>query len=353
MKFLIFADPHWSSYSSIVRSRGSKYSTRLENLIASMNWVEQTALSLRCDGVIGLGDFFDKADLNSEEVTALQEINWCGIPHYFIVGNHEMGRCDLSFSSSHMFTLSPNSIVLDKPCTLFFDDTRELCVLPYILEADRKPLTEYFAPLTDGRSRVILSHNDLSGVFMGSFVSREGFSLEEIEANCDLFINGHLHNNSWVSSKVVNVGNLTGQNFSEDATKYSHNVLLLDTDKRNIEWYENPYAMNFYKFDFSSYDDTEKSAKSIQTTLDSVKNNAVATILVNTESKFIVEDLLSTNDRIISCRIITDALKASNKVQAVSSSDMSIDHLQKFTEYVKEHFDNDKTVMEELQRVLS
>ena len=33
MKILFYADPHWSTTSSIVQSRGKKYSTRLENLI--------------------------------------------------------------------------------------------------------------------------------------------------------------------------------------------------------------------------------------------------------------------------------------------------------------------------------
>ena len=36
-KFLIYADPHWSQYSSIVRKRGNKYSMRLHNLINSLN----------------------------------------------------------------------------------------------------------------------------------------------------------------------------------------------------------------------------------------------------------------------------------------------------------------------------
>lgn len=37
MKILIFSDNHWSQYSSIVRSRGTKYSTRLEKSIETMN----------------------------------------------------------------------------------------------------------------------------------------------------------------------------------------------------------------------------------------------------------------------------------------------------------------------------
>ena len=40
MKIGVIGDVHWSSYSSIVRSTGDVYSTRLENLIQSINWSE-------------------------------------------------------------------------------------------------------------------------------------------------------------------------------------------------------------------------------------------------------------------------------------------------------------------------
>ena len=43
MKYLIFSDCHWSTYTSILRSRGKKYSTRLEYLIESLNWVNKVA----------------------------------------------------------------------------------------------------------------------------------------------------------------------------------------------------------------------------------------------------------------------------------------------------------------------
>ena len=115
MRYFIFADPHWSSYSSIVRSRGEKYSTRLENLIKTINWVESEAQNQNCNTIVCLGDFFDKSELNSEEITALQEIKWANIIHYFLVGNHEMGRNNLELSSSHLFALIPHIAVLDCP----------------------------------------------------------------------------------------------------------------------------------------------------------------------------------------------------------------------------------------------
>ena len=64
---------------------------------------------------------------------------------------------------------------------------------------------------------------------MGPFISKTGFTIEDIENNCDLFINGHLHNGMKITNKIINLVNLTGQNFSEDALRYEHKIMILDT----------------------------------------------------------------------------------------------------------------------------
>ena len=75
MKLCIFTDNHWTQSSSIIRKRENKYSQRLENQIQSLNWVVKVAKETCCDRILCLGDFFDKAVLNSEEMTALNELD--------------------------------------------------------------------------------------------------------------------------------------------------------------------------------------------------------------------------------------------------------------------------------------
>lgn len=74
MKVAICGDVHWSTSSSIIRQRGTNYSERLENLIKSVNWFEDLSKEENCDMNIYLGDFFDRPDLNSQEISALSEI---------------------------------------------------------------------------------------------------------------------------------------------------------------------------------------------------------------------------------------------------------------------------------------
>ena len=113
MKLCIYTDPHWSTYSSILRQRGNHYSKRLEALIESINFVEGVANARRCDEIICLGDFFDRNTLSAEELTALKEIKWSTLPHTFIVGNHEITTDDLSMNSLN--ALEKVGVVIDKP----------------------------------------------------------------------------------------------------------------------------------------------------------------------------------------------------------------------------------------------
>ena len=158
MRYFIYADPHWSSYSSIVRSRGEKYSTRLENLSCTMMWIELEAQRQNCDAIICLGDFFDKSELNSEEITALSEIQWSPIKHYMLVGNHEMGRNDLELSSAHLFSLIPNVSVIDFPYMYNENNGTSILFLPYILENYRRPLKDYFDTCEKLDNTIIFSH---------------------------------------------------------------------------------------------------------------------------------------------------------------------------------------------------
>ena len=45
---------------------------------------------------------------------------------------------------------------------------------------------------------------------MGQFKSTEGYNVQDIDANCDLFINGHLHNGEKITKKIINIGNISG-----------------------------------------------------------------------------------------------------------------------------------------------
>ena len=314
-----------------------------------MNWIESEAQKQNCDHIVCLGDYFDKSELNSEEVTALQEINWSNLEHWFIVGNHEMGRSNLEHSSSHLFQLLPNANVIDYIFVSSEGDT-SIVMLPYILENNRTSLKEYLEPYRNqlAENIIILSHNDIAGIQMGNFLSTTGFTIEEIEENCNLFINGHLHNESDIGTKIINLGNITGQNFSEDAFRYSHKAAILDTVEKSLIYIENPYAMNFYKVTLNHMDALQDE-KLIKATLAVLKYPAVATIRIDAKQGDIVKNILATCDNIIEHRIIVDGV-AENKSITITN-EVTLDHIQKFQMYVMENIGKDELTLNELERV--
>jgi DNA repair exonuclease SbcCD nuclease subunit len=339
MKILLFTDLHMCPRASIVNKWGVKYPSRLENCITSMNWLEQLAIKQKCDYVINLGDFFDKPDLSSETITACNEIKWSDIMHYSIVGNHDASTSNLIFNSVNSFLRERHTIITE-PRVLMLDDC-DICFLPYIVECDRKPLEEYFKNLDPNKPRVILSHNDISGIQLGPVLSKTGFSIEEIEANCDLFINGHLHNGQSISTKVINLGNLTGKDFGEDALKYRHNAAILDTETLQLAFIENPHAYNFYKLQIDCESDI--------LCLNQLKNQSVLSIKCDQALVEKVKQKIDTLDAVVEARIII--IKKYDEVVESSDLDLSVDHLARFVECCKANIDYTPLLEEELSQI--
>ena len=340
MKILLFTDLHMCPRASIINKWGTKYPSRLENCIASVNWLEQLAKDRGCEYIINLGDFFDRPDLNSETITACNDINWSDIMHYSLVGNHDASTSSLVFNSTNAF-LSDRHQIVTEPKVLPLDDCF-ICFLPYIVECDRKPLKEYFKKLKEARPVIILSHNDISGIQLGPVMSKTGFSIEEIEANCDLFINGHLHNGQAISKKVINLGNLTGKDFGEDASKYSHTIAILNTKTLEIEYIENPYAYNFYKIQIDSEADLKY--------LESLKNQAVVSVKCDSSLADKVKLRISElSDKIVESRIIL--IKKFEEATETTELDLSVDHLARFIECCKANIELTTILDEELSEV--
>lgn len=342
MKIAICGDVHFSQYSSIVRKRGTEYSMRLENLIKSINWFQDLSVKEGCSYNFYLGDFFDKPECNAEELSALSKIQWNTLPHIFLCGNHEMGRSDHAYSSAKLFGLVPNASVIDKPAVLNICDNLEICMLPYMLETTRKDIVEYLPEKI--KPRLIFSHNDLKDFQMGAFKSEIGFSLSEIEQNCDLFINGHLHNGGKVTSKIINIGNLTGQNFSEDASRYEHSVFILDTNTLSYKVFVNPYAFNFYKLS----EDYVLSTK-----LASLKNQAVVSIDCSSGMSEQIRTIIEDSPKVVESHLVVHQTTDENFEETQPSrADLSINHLEAFRNYILATFENTLELKQELSEVI-
>lgn len=342
MKILLFADLHMCPRASIVNKWGDKYPSRLENCIKSVNWLENYAKENNCDYIVNLGDFFDKPDLNSETITACNDIEWSDITHYSLVGNHDASTSSLLFNSVNSLKKDFHKIIAE-PTAVTLPDCL-ICFLPYVVECDRKPIKEYFPEIdTTDKPVIIFSHNDISGVQMGPIVSKTGFSPEEIESCCSLFINGHLHNGQYITAKILNLGNLTGKDFGEDAAKYTHGVAILDTETLSVTFVENPFAYNFYKIQINNEHDLSL--------LENLKPQAVVSIKCDEKIVDLAKQKLETlqgnilESRLIIIKQFTDASESANL------EDLTVDHLARFVDCCKANIEFSNILEEELAEV--
>lgn len=345
MKILLYTDNHFCSYSSIIRDRGQTFSVRLENQINTLNWLEHLSVDNKCEIEICLGDFFDKESLNSEELSALKCIDWNNIKKYFIVGNHEMGNHDLTFNSLN--ALSKVGMIIDKP-TLIEDNFANIILLPYVLESDRQKLSTYIdkayfnSKKTEFKNNpaIILSHNDIAGINYAGFKSKAGFSIDEIEEESDIFLNGHLHNRSNISNRIKLLGNVTGLNFSEDAKNYNHCAYILDTETLSLQEFENPYAFNFYKIDITKEQDIEN--------LSNLKSNSIVAVKCAQRLLDVVKSKINSYENIIKFRItiIPEIVIAKTDEPIIIK-----DHIQQFKNYVLQNYGTDDIIQEELGRL--
>jgi DNA repair exonuclease SbcCD nuclease subunit len=219
----------------------------------------------------------------------------------------------------------------------------DICFLPYVTECDRKPLNEYFTERTFNPHRIIFSHNDISGIQLGPVMTKTGFSIEEIEANCDLWINGHLHNGQALTPKVINLGNLTGKDFGEDASKHNHNVAVLDTETMSLTYIENPHAYNFYKIQIDTKNDLSQ--------LENLK--AQSAVSIKCEQSLIEEakQKIAICDNIIESRIILVKRYEETADAESSELDLTVDHLARFIECCKATIESSTLLDEELSEI--
>ena len=345
MKVLIYSDVHFSQDSSIVRSMGDKYSTRLEYLIKSLNWAEELAEKEHCVAVFNLGDTFDKSSLNAMEISALKEVRWSNLEHFVLVGNHDSNITSLEYSSADALSSIKKFHIVSSLSTLLLNDTM-FYMLPYITEENRKSLKEYLDEAKEEdiniEKKVILSHNDIKGIQLGKYISQEGFDIKDIESNCDLFLNGHLHNSSYITKKILNVGNLSGQTFNEDSFKYSHGCWILDVDTLELTFYENPYALNFYKIEINE--------KYPSLTSFSFKNNDVLMIKCERKYQESLKKELEENKNIVTSKIIIyDKELVTEEKQEVKLE--KLDYLKTFNDFILDSLGNNEIIKEELSRI--
>lgn len=348
-KILIYTDPHVCTNSSVIRTRGDVFSTRLENLQKTFVWINKFAEEEKVDDIICLGDFFDAPNLTSEEITAVQSFN---VGHHkFLVGNHDSNRADLVFSSVNIFD-SKN--VINKAT---YWEKENILFLPYSIESEKFDLDSLC-----NKDTIILSHNDLKGVQYGGYMSQSGMDVDYILSHCTLFINGHIHNGNIIKetdrSLVMNLGSITGLNFNNDVSVgWKPSCMILDTETRTYRLFENPHAFLFYNV----YLPTEEAITEFMSTLEFDRPNIVSIKVPSKLMEFAKQVKNDNSDLLYYCRLVPDYMDQEGDVvkdvaeQFRNTHFTSMNHFQKLEQFIARKFSEDslnyKLMIEEVRGI--
>ena len=237
MKILIETDPHFKEIGPMSNESrfNPKYSTRLDLLIKSFDWLYQVARYFNVDAIVHGGDMLDKPVILAKEAHALEEsfaYNTTGIKEYVLVGNHD--RKDRNTHALAILANYPTVTIVDKPLKL----AGGLSLLPYVSELP----TEEIQALSNN---VLVSHIDILGApYNANFVSNSGFDAKLLSMYFKTILNGHIHMPSVVES-VRNIGSFTGSGLGDNYKNHAPSAYLVDTETLEITVYNNPFAIQY------------------------------------------------------------------------------------------------------------
>lgn len=226
-KIVLWADIHFCKRESLVEDR-------YPFLKKSIEWADSQEGDLFFD----CGDFFNTSHLTAEDVAVLDSIKFKHSWHC-ITGNHEQDG-----QNSLLKYFRDFHTVYERPqLKNFGKDIGWVLFVPFTKHP--VPLNELLKKLPANEKVLVISHCEFVGMF--GTEPGAGYTLDEINSDdrIKMWFQGHYHQRMFLSNKVVVVGNLCGQNFTQNFN--SHGVCVYDTVTNTYKFIENPYALVFGK----------------------------------------------------------------------------------------------------------
>lgn len=312
MRVLIYSDVHISRTSSILPMiSNSNYTYRQQMIINTGEWLSQIMVNEKPDAIINCGDTFDQHTITSYDVNVASkffsffndrmQINNLNIPHYVLVGNHEM--LNSNFNVVDILNNIPGIFVVNQPTSI---DT--FAFLPYCNYRDILQFPE---------GEFLFSHQDIQGsVIRGDFKLPDGIEPSILREKYKLVFNGHIHKSS-VNGNVVNVGSVTTHSFSDDMDSVPK-AYIFNTETLELQTFCNLQCPLFRKIDI-------KTTGELEQTIDKLDNSYkyVLQCVCPFELKENVKTFLDNDkNKIISYRLNVKVQKTDTESEEVSNTEL-------------------------------
>lgn len=323
----VYADAHFSLNSSIILGQANSLTGRLNHLIDSFQWMYGLFAENGVELIFDLGDLADSHTLRAEEITAISKALSFNrsVPEIHILGNHERLDYSGSISSVNFVRNIENHSIADS-VTRMTVGGKSFTLMPY-----SNDYTDEFVQSLDGTD-YLLSHIDILGSDTGGWSLVDGVKPTVLANKFGLTVNGHIHNGSWViPNKVLNLGSISGQNFSSKQINWNPSVMVMDTDTGDLQLYENPHALMFVNQSASTLDKVVRIVNGITGGTYAVQLRVPVSLV--DEARKVIE----TNTNIVASRIMTRADKSElglghgfEEIEHVNTIDGGFEQLVKF-----------------------
>lgn len=350
MKIGIYTDLHCSYTSSIlpINTQGTKFSTRLQMIIDTGEWLNNLFNSNGVDMIINGGDTCDSNILKSTEITALSEFFKKfdgGIPHYVITGNHEILDDESEFHATSILDGLPNIYVISKPKKL--NDC--VSVLPY--RKDTEVSNELLKSLSN---KLLVSHIDIMGSSLrAEYIMDSGVSPELLAEYFDFVANGHLHTAERVNTSkntVYNIGSVSSVSFV-DNNGYIPSAVIYDTDTGKLERFCNPHAILFRKINVGSVSELINVVTGMNSSY-----RYVIRVTCPYDCRDDIRNFLSGRENVLSYRVVSNnqgkTVNLSGDSLLVKNLDRRSDMKSEFVKFLNSNPDSMKYPMKEYMEVL-
>lgn len=331
MRILLYSDLHISRTSSILPiGNDSKYTYRQQMIINTADWLSQIMVNERPDLIINCGDTFDQHTITSYDINVASKffamfsdrmkMNNIIIPHFVLVGNHEM--INQNFNAISLLNNIEGIKVISEPTTWSTQGSEklDLAFLPYC---------NYNDVLSFPEGTYLFSHQDIQGsTIRGNFVMPEGLTSEQLK-QYKLVFNGHIHKSSSMNN-IINLGSVTTHSFSDDEEAVPQ-AYIFDTQTMNLQIFKNYNCPLFRKFNITH------NLGDLCTFVDSLDPNYKYLLHVITpfECKENVKAYLDGNAMILNSRINVkiEKEKESKEVEEINLQS-NVDINQSFKEFL-------------------
>lgn len=238
-----------------------------------MLWARDTFLQEGCQLIINDGDFLDSETIRPETNYLISHIYKNNKQkEYILLGNHEKKDAEGKYNALNILDNYPNISIINELKVIPLKDEDTVLIFQPYMKSDWKDLCATLDKYKD-KKRILFSHLGYDNVPNVNSMLKGEIDYNLLKDRVDKIFNGHIHI-GLESDKYIQVGILTGLNFSDAYPFHKPGIIIYNTETDEVKRIENPNAILYQKCkytDINSIKDIERTHLRVECPSDKIE----------------------------------------------------------------------------------